>query len=48
LSIAADDPRLTYIGRVDFSQPEQARYDWPGVQVKFQVESPQVTFRLLD
>ncbi len=37
VTIPADHPAIKYIGRFDFSDPQQPRFDWPGstVEVRF-------------
>jgi len=31
--IGADDSNIIYMGRVDFSNPKEPRFDWPGVSI---------------
>jgi lysophospholipase L1-like esterase len=32
--IAADDPSIEYVGRVDHSNPKSPRFDWPGITIR--------------
>jgi len=34
----ADNPDICYMGRVDFSKPGEASFDWPGVSISFEFE----------
>ena len=32
--VTADDPRIQYTGRIDFSDPKRPRFDWPAVTIE--------------
>src|SRR5688572_24943900 len=43
-----DDPRIQYTGRIDFSDPQAPRFDWPGVSITLRFKGDAVGFRLQD
>lgn len=45
---AASDARLSYLGRMDFSEPEAPRYAFPGVTVRFLCDCDGVDVRFED
>ncbi len=46
--IDADDSNIEYIGRFDFSQPGNVRFDWPGVHFKTRFEGTSCSMKLKD
>jgi hypothetical protein len=46
--IPADDPRISYIGRFDFSQPTAPTFDWPGVALEAAFSGYSLTVLLED
>lgn len=46
--ILPDDPKIQYSGRVDFSYPRAARYDWPGVSITVRFKGTSIGFFLED
>lgn len=47
-TIPADDPRLVYCGRIDFSNPKAPHFDWPGVSILFHIQGPSVDVLMED
>ena len=48
LAIDADDPLIQYFGRFDFSNPKEARFDWPGVYIQVRFTGTSVGIRMAD
>ncbi|MGA7722076.1 MAG: SGNH/GDSL hydrolase family protein [Ignavibacteriaceae bacterium] len=46
--INADDPNIQYVGRFDFSNPQQVSFDWPGVYIHAKFEGTSCSIRLND
>jgi len=46
--IDPDDPSIEYIGRFDFSNPKNVRFDWPGVQIRTKFEGTSCSIKLKD
>lgn len=44
----ADNPMIQYSGRIDFSKPKEARFDWPGVTILASFEGTSCTIVLKD
>jgi lysophospholipase L1-like esterase len=44
----ADDPKIQYTGRFDFSNPDEARFDWSGVQIAANFSGTSCTIILED
>lgn len=45
---AANDPRINYFGRIDFSDPASARFTWSGTAIEARFPGPSIGFRLVD
>lgn len=43
---APGDPRLQITGRIDWSEPGRARFDWPGVAIGVRILGAEIRFRL--
>jgi lysophospholipase L1-like esterase len=39
---------IRYVGRFDFSNPEQVSYDWPGVYIQFNIRSSECSVKMSD
>ncbi len=48
LTISADDPRLTFIGRFNFADPTAPTFDWPGTAVALSFTGDSLTVLLDD
>jgi lysophospholipase L1-like esterase len=46
--IAADDPLIRYTGRIDFSDPQRPRFDWPAVTIEAAFEGTSIAALLED
>ncbi len=46
--VAPSDTRIQYAGRVDFSEPDAPRFDWPGVSITVRFRGRGIGFRLED
>ena len=46
--IPADDPRIQYSGRIDFTDPKAPRFDWSGVSISVRFKGNAVGFFLVD
>jgi|GEM_PF-413167 len=46
--IPADDPRIQYSGRIDFTDPKAPRFDWSGVSLTVRFKGDAVGFVLAD
>ena len=46
--IPADDPRIQYSGRIDHSNPQAMRFDWPGVSITVAFHGNSIGFLLTD
>ncbi len=44
--VAPNDSSLGYVGRFDFSNPQQVRYDWSGTQIRFRFTGKHLAFYL--
>lgn len=44
--VAPNDSALGYVGRFDFSNPQQVRYDWSGTQIRFRFTGKKLAFSL--
>ncbi len=47
-AVLPDDPSIQYSGRVDLSNPKEARFDWPGVSMTVRFKGPSIGFLLED
>lgn len=47
-TVPATDPRITYVGRFDFSDPAAPTFDWPGVLIEASFTGPALTLLLED
>lgn len=48
ITIPADHPAIKYIGRFDFSDPQQPRFDWPGATIEVRFTGTAVSVLLQD
>lgn len=46
--IPADDVSFRYVGRFDFSNPKEVRYDWSGVYIQFSFRGTELALRMSD
>lgn len=46
--IAADNENFRYVGRFDFSNPKEVRYDWSGVYIQFRFSGNECSLRMND
>ena len=46
--IPANNPNIRYVGRFDFSNPQEARFDWSGVYIQFSFRSTQCSVKMSD
>ncbi len=46
--IPASDKAFRYVGRFDFSNPDEVRFDWSGVYIQFIVKSSECAVRMSD
>jgi len=46
--ISASDPNIRYVGRFDFSNPQEARFDWSGVYIQFSFRSTDCSVKMSD
>jgi lysophospholipase L1-like esterase len=46
--VLATDPLIRYTGRIDFSEPQRPRFDWPAVTIEAAFEGPAITALLED
>ncbi len=46
--ISADNPNIRYVGRFDFSNPQEVRFDWAGVYIQFTFRSTYCAVRMSD
>jgi lysophospholipase L1-like esterase len=47
-SVDADNPRIQYVGRFDFTNPKKVAFDWPGIQITTKFEGTSCFLRLED
>ncbi len=46
--ISASHDAFRYVGRFDFSNPREVRYDWSGVYIQFSFRGTELAFRMSD
>ncbi len=46
--IAANHEAIRYVGRFDFSNPQEVRYDWSGVYIQFSFKGTECALKLSD
>ena len=46
--ISVDNPNIRYVGRFDFSNPQEVRFDWAGVYIQFTFRSTYCAIRMTD
>jgi hypothetical protein len=46
--IPADNEAIRYVGRFDFSNPQEVRYDWSGVYIQFSFRGTECALRMSD
>lgn len=46
--ISVNDPAIRYVGRFDFSKPQEVSYDWSGVYFQFCIKSKDCAIRMSD
>lgn len=46
--IAASNKAFRYVGRFDFSKPEEVSFDWSGVYIQFQFKGTECTLKMSD
>ncbi len=46
--IPADDPDINYYGRIDFSNPKEPRFDWPGIAIEANFDGTSISMILQD
>lgn len=46
--ISASNPNIRYVGRFDFSNPQEARFDWSGVYIQFSFRSAECSVKMSD
>ena len=46
--IPAGNEAFRYVGRFDFSNPQEVRFDWSGVYIQFCIKSSECTLRMSD